>query len=239
MSKLIHYVRRLVISLLGAALLWTPFSIAQAQEDTETQAQNTAEVSYEAPDDLQTELPQEPAVEFKEQKTVDLGFLAFLGPILKLIFYALIAAAIGFIIYSILKEIIRVRRNMRPKTEDEDAPAIPDYQPDEETARILLADAEKLAAEGKYAEAVHIILFRSIQDIQDKRPHHVKNSLTSREISQLPILSQKAREGFSMIGRLVENSFFGGGALSQADYAASVSTYKNFAFERKPKARKR
>ena len=240
MLSLIQYVRRFVVTLLGALLLSVPVAAQEAEEqdqqavEFEMPAGLQTEFTYEPPEDLQTKLPQDKARELKERKQREpwgiFKFLGTLGPLFKLIFYGLLAAAVGFIIFTIVREIVRIRNNMVPKDKDEDMPEAPDYQPDAETARILLADAEKLAAQGKYEEAVHAILFRTIQDIQDKRPHHVKRSLTSREISRLPILSEKARKGFSMIGRLVENSFFGGGTLTEEDYTTSVATYKNFAF---------
>ena len=260
MISLIQYVRRFVVALFGTLLFVLSASAQEVPEDYEIieteqllpegeetpveaiEGQTIFEMpkglqtnlTYEPPEDLQTKLPQDKARELKQRKQREpwgiFKFLGTLGPLFKLIFYGLLAAAVGFIIFTIVREIARIRNNMVPKDKDEELPETPDYQPDAETARILLADAEKLAAAGKYEEAVHAILFRTIQDIQDKRPHHVKRSLTSREISRLPILSEKAREGFSMIGRLVENSFFGGGTLTKVDYTTSVATYKSFAF---------
>jgi hypothetical protein len=201
-----------------------------------TDAQRSVELDFEfvLPEDLQRDLPQAAAREIQERPPAkDPWFdLSFLGPILKLLFWGILAVALLFVAYAVISEIIRARKNFAPKNEDEDLPDIPVYTPDEEEARVLLDDADKLAAEGKYEEAVHILLFRSIQDISAKRPHYVKRSLTSREISALPILTQKAKDGFSTIGRLVESSFFGGKPLDAADYALSKDAYKSFAFEK-------
>jgi len=189
---------------------------------------------FEMPAELQSTLPQDkartaPKAKPPREPWLNLGFL---GPVFQLVFYAILAFAVLYILYLILSTIITARRNYSPKDDGEDLPEIPTYQPDKETARVLLDDADKLASQGKFAEAVHAILFRSIQDIEDKRPHHVKRSLTSREIGKLSILSPTARTGFARIGKLVESSFFGGQALGVQDYEISKAAYKDFAFEK-------
>lgn len=188
---------------------------------------------FEIPPEYQTELPQDKAKLAPEPKPVKkpLFDLGFLGPIFQLIFYGLLTLAVVYILYLILNTIIATRRSTVKADKTAETPDIPAYQPDAETARVLIDDADSLAAQGKFAEAVHILLFRSIQDIEDKRPHHVKRSLTSREIASLSILSPKARNVFSQIGKLVEKSFFGGGLLSMEDYELSKAAYKAFAFE--------
>jgi len=193
-----------------------------------------AKFKFDMPDELQSELPQDtaritPNPKSKRNGWLDLGFL---GPVFQILFYGIMAAAVLYILYLILSAIIMARRNHAPRQDDEDKPEVPSYQPDVETARVILHDADKLAAQGKFGEAVHAILFRSIQDIEDKRPHHVKRSLTSREIAGLSVLSPTARAGFSTIGNLVERSFFGGRTLGADDYEISKSAYKEFAFEK-------
>ncbi|MBL4852807.1 MAG: hypothetical protein JKY25_01040 [Robiginitomaculum sp.] len=190
--------------------------------------------TFDMPDELQSKLPQDKARTAPKPKPprnswLDLGFL---GPVFQILFYGILAAAVLYILYLILSAIVVARRGYTPKDDEEDLPETPTYQPDEETARVLLDDADKLAAQGKFAEAVHAILFRSIQDIEDKRPHHVKRSLTSREIAGLSVLSPTARAGFSTIGALVERNFFGGRPLGAGDYEISKSAYKDFAFEK-------
>ncbi|MCF6274497.1 MAG: hypothetical protein L3J05_01880 [Robiginitomaculum sp.] len=189
--------------------------------------------TFEIPPEYQTELPQDKAkLAPKPRKQRDPWFsLGFLGPLFQLIFYGILALAVIYILYLILSAVVIAKRSHVRADDAEDVPDTPVYQPDAETARVLIDDADGLAAQGKFAEAVHILLFRSIQDIEDKRPHHVKRSLTSREISRLSILSPKARNVFSQIGKLVENSFFGGRPLGAEDYELSKAAYKAFAFE--------
>ncbi len=189
--------------------------------------------TFEMPPGYQTDLPQDKAkLEPKPEKTkVPFFDFGFLGPTLQIIFYGILALAVLYILFLIINTIVVTKRSAVKNEKAEELPDVPTYQPDAETARILLDDADALAAQGKFAEAVHILLFRSIQDIEDKRPHHIKRSLTSREIAHLSILTPKARAVFSQIGKLVEKSFFGGGHLNVEDYQLSKSAYKAFAFE--------
>ena len=133
--------------------------------------------------------------------------------------------------YLVFNSLIAIKRSKVEPEAVEDLPEIPTYAPDAETAKVVLDDADKLAAQGKFAEAVHVILFRSIQDIEKKRPHHVKRSLTSREIATLSILCTRAQEVFAQIAKLVENSFFGGRPLGVTDYETSKSAYQQLVSE--------
>ena len=226
----------LVLLIFALGLAWSLPASGQKVEDKAPEAtENISEhkFSFEMPPEYQTELPQDKAkLAPKPKERKDPWFsLGFLGPLFQLVFYGLLALAVAYILYLILNAVVIAKRSYVKAEKAEDIPNIPVYQPDAETARVLMDDADGLAAKGNYAEAVHILLFRSIQDIEDKRPHHVKRSLTSREIASLSILSPKARDVFSQIGKLVENSFFGGRPLGVEDYELSKAAYKAFAFE--------
>lgn len=97
-------------------------------------------------------------------------------------------------------------------------------------ARTLLEDADKLAAAGQFAEAVHLILFRSIEDIEGKRPDLISPALTSRDIAGLEGVPERVRRTFSDIAAVVERSFFGGRAVGAEEFAACRKAYEGFAF---------
>lgn len=157
------------------------------------------------------------------------AIFSFLAPILPYIFYGLLALGVGTILYFILRDVIGLRLPEKPDTKPAEADVTPLYAPSTDEARILLGAVDALAAEGKYAEAVHTLLYRSIQDIDLKRPNQIRRSLTSREIGQLDILTPDARSAFSLIGRVVETSFFGGRALGQGDFQKCRDAYEQFA----------
>lgn len=153
-----------------------------------------------------------------------------LGPILKVMFYGLVVGIVLYIAYLVISEAVKLKRAHVPK-EKISAPVIPAYQPRAEDAQIILDDVDRLAAQGRFDEAVHTLLLRSIQDIRKNRPKSVPRALTSREISVLDILSLKAQQAFKQIGDRVEISYFGGAPLDEEAFKLSRKAYEDFAFE--------
>lgn len=92
-------------------------------------------------------------------------------------------------------------------------------------ARALLAEADALAAEGRYAEAVHLLLYRSVEDIEGRRPGLVQPAMTSRELAEAEGLPSIARGAFSRIARAVEISLFGGRSIDAGAWGECRSAY--------------
>lgn len=105
---------------------------------------------------------------------------------------------------------------------------MPAWQPTAEQARLLLQDADALAAQGRFEDAAHLLLLFAIQEIGDRRPGLVLPALTSREIATLDALSPQARQIFSHIALVVERCLFGGRILSADDYAEVRRTFERF-----------
>jgi hypothetical protein len=151
-----------------------------------------------------------------------------IAPLLKWIFWIGAAAIAALVLYALVREVLRLRMPAaRPKTQA--AEAVPEWRPDAAAARDLLAAADALAAEGRYSEAAHLILLRSVADIESRRPRSVRPALTTREIAGLSALPPSARPAFAQIGRVVERSLFGGAPVQAADYAACRRDYEAFA----------
>jgi hypothetical protein len=111
------------------------------------------------------------------------------------------------------------------------ADAIPveeEWALDAAPVRAWLDEADALAAQGRYAEAVHHLLFRSIEDIEHRRPNLVRPALTSRELSAASAIPGAARDLFSGIARVVERSLFGGRSVGPDDWQAARTTYADF-----------
>lgn len=104
-----------------------------------------------------------------------------------------------------------------------------EWAPDAAGARSWLEEADALALEGRFAEAIHHLLFRSVNDIANRRPALVRPALTSRELAASPAIPTRARELFAGIARLVEQSLFGLRPVNERDWSAARQAYSNFA----------
>ena len=154
--------------------------------------------------------------------------LQAMGPVLKWVFWIGLALLAGLILYAIVREILRLRAP-RPKPAK---PAVGDetvWRPDVQTARDLLTEADALADRGLFAEAAHLLLLRSVQDIEKRQPRALRASLTTREIAALTALPDAARPAFALIGRVVERSLFGGAPVNAGDFADCRRAYEAFA----------
>lgn len=107
-----------------------------------------------------------------------------------------------------------------------------DLAPDRAEAQALLSDADALAAQGRYGEAVRLLLARSIGQIANRRPDLVHPSSTARELGRLEALPEKARRAFLSIARSVERALFALEDLNERDWHEARAAYADFALER-------
>lgn len=155
-------------------------------------------------------------------------FLASLAPIFPYIFWGGLIIGGLAILFFILRELVGLRLP-RFKRKPRAGPPEAEWRPTEARARTLLEEADRLAAQGRYDEATHLILFRSIEDIDGRWPNLVRPALTSRDIAAHRGLPDLARETFGEIARVVERSFFGGAKLGPDDFAFCRGAYEAFA----------
>lgn len=107
-----------------------------------------------------------------------------------------------------------------------DAPVI-----DRAAALALLEDADALAAQGRFDEAVHLLLQRSVHHIATARPDWLSPSSTAREIGLIPGLPAAARTAFVLITREVERSLYALRALAADDWHRAREAYAAFALQ--------
>ncbi len=138
---------------------------------------------------------------------------------------AVAALALAWAIYQRLRHgEWRLPRRRRAEFVDP-GPKEEDWAPEAAPARSWLREADALAAQGRYAEAVHHLLFRSIEDIGRRRPRLVRPALTSRELAAAEALPPPARSLFARIAGLVERSLFGGRPVEAGDWTAARAAY--------------
>lgn len=127
----------------------------------------------------------------------------------------------------VLRPLLDARRS-RPAGEE------PEWSPDRAAAVALLEDADRLAAEGRYGEAAHLLLQRSVHHIAEARPDWLQPASTAREIAVLALLPERARQAFAAIATRVERSLFALRELDAADWQAARAAYADFALQRLP-----
>lgn len=149
----------------------------------------------------------------------------------RIILWTLLAAAVlvlGWAIYNRLRlgewRLRRAQDALPANAGDED-----EWAPEQTGVRSWLDEADALALDGLYAEAIHHLLFRSIEDIASRRPGAIRPALTSREIGASQVIPPRARELFTGIAELVERTVFGGRPAGEADWIAARGSYANFA----------
>jgi hypothetical protein len=157
--------------------------------------------------------------------------IEFLAPFLNIIFWAGVALVVGAIIYVIVREVLRRLPQSADEATAEEAIPVPEYRPAAARAHALLEEADRLAAEGRFGEAVRVLLHRSIEDMEKVFPTAIMPSMTSREISTIEHLSARGRSTFTKIAQAVERSLFAGRPLTADTYTDCRHAYESFALE--------
>jgi hypothetical protein len=185
-------------------------------------------IQFDLPEKLPE--PRDPPPEWLEPVLRAIGnFVQWVGGGWQVILWVIgivIAIALLFALVPSLREWIAERLGRRRVVEE-----APPWTPTETRARALLEDADALAAEGRFDEAVHLLLFRSIDDIVAWRGDVVRPADTSRDIARAEALPPHARGVFAGIVAAVERSLFGGRALGADDWQRARADYAGFALK--------
>jgi hypothetical protein len=152
------------------------------------------------------------------------------APYARILLWTVLIAAIAALAWLLLSRwrsgewrLPRWRRRGAASAEEEE------WVPPAAPMRAWLEEADALAANGQFGEAVHHLLKRSIDDIAHRRPHLVRPALTSRDIAAAEAIPPGARTLFAGIVATVERSLFGGRPVSAGEWSATRETYANFA----------
>jgi len=145
--------------------------------------------------------------------------------------WVLVGVAVIAALYIAARLVGPLADQRRASAKAADAPE-PEWQPDREETLALLEDADRLAAEGRFDEAAHLLLKRSVAQIARAKPEWVEPSSTARELAALPRLSAAAAHAFSVISEKVERSLFALRSLSQQDWEQARAAYADFALAR-------
>ena len=151
--------------------------------------------------------------------------LAEAWPVLKWLLLAFFAAFLAYMVWQLIAPLLG-----RPWRRADQA--APEWRPDRIEAEALLEEADALAAAGRFDEATHLLLRRSVSQIATARAEWVRPASTARELAHLPALPDAARTAFAALAGLVERSRYALRALDAADWHAAREAYAAFALER-------
>lgn len=166
-------------------------------------------------------------------------FLRWIGsfmpdaPYARILLWTIIAALALLLIWMVQDRIRhgiwRLPRWQRRRMAGPAATQEEDWTPEAAPARAWLTEADALAGEGRYEEAVHHLLLRSVEDVSRRRPQIVRPSLTSRDLSQAAGIPHAPRRLFAEIAAAVERSLFGGRAIDAQEWSRCRAAYADFA----------
>ncbi|QLC23201.1 hypothetical protein HFP51_14010 [Parasphingopyxis sp. CP4] len=157
-----------------------------------------------------------------------LEWLGTLGPFWEALFWIAAVGIGGLILFSIGRSLVRYFSDRQPAIEEEEEDEI--WRPEAKAAIGLLGDADALAQQGRYAEAVHLLLHRSVADIEERLPDFLRPALTSRDISRAETLPSPARSAFTSIATVVERGIFATRPVDEQGWSEARSAYEEFAF---------
>lgn len=153
------------------------------------------------------------------------------APYARILLWTVIAAAALALTWLVIQRLRHGgwRLPRRKRATVETLPVEDDWRPDAEPAREWLRTADALAAEGRFADAVHHLLLRSVEDIGRRRPRALSPARTSRELATEPAIPASARALFADIAARVEASLFGGRPVDAGEWQAARAAYADFA----------
>ncbi|MFT4027952.1 MAG: hypothetical protein QM676_14305 [Novosphingobium sp.] len=145
-------------------------------------------------------------------------------PVFEKILIGLAAVGVLILLWVLIKPLLARLSQPRPEAE-------PEWAPDRAEALALLEDADRLAAAGKFDEATHLLLKRSVGQIAQARPDWLSPASTAREIAGILALPAVARAAFATIAGRVEASRYALRPLGSGDWDAARKAYADFALQ--------
>jgi hypothetical protein len=94
---------------------------------------------------------------------------------------------------------------------------------------IVLEAADDLAAQGRFVEAMHVLLLQALADIRRRLDEEFADSMTSREILRSRQLSDTLRRPLREVINRVEWTYFGGHPASRDDYLVCRASFSALA----------
>jgi hypothetical protein len=166
----------------------------------------------------QTEMPAATAAELPQIRplTIPEGVIR----VLRILFWAFVIVGVVLVLAQLVNAApslaARLRRRAAKGSGQAGVPIVADA--DRERLGDILAEADRLAGAGDFADALHLILLYCVAELRRRRGLGVPAALTSREILRLSALPEAPRAALAVIVAAVELSHFGGRAVDAGTY---------------------
>ena len=210
-------VRSCLAGLILAALV-LPAAVSAAPDPAETAQAVAASL------DLQTQLPvaKPEAPELRDAPDLPGKPWKLTGDIAQVILYAALAVGIALVLYT-----------LRDRLPSFGTPRLAARRPDAVAQAAALErmveaqiEADELAGQGRYAEAMHALLLRSLTEMRRRLQVSFADSLTSREILRVMDLPELGKLALADLIRRVELVYFGLHVAGREDYTACRASYE-------------
>ena len=160
--------------------------------------------------DLQTELRREPEPSgFKFSLPAETLYLA-------------VIVGVAVLLYA-FRDMIPILRSGRGGVWDDDEAG--SLQTGPRTPEVVLGAADELAAQGRFVEAMHVLLLQALAEIRRRLDEEFADSMTSREILYSKRLSDALRRPLREVVARVEWSYFGEHPAAREDYVACRASF--------------
>jgi hypothetical protein len=137
----------------------------------------------------------------------------------------------GLVIVAALLSAVAVYRHLAGYTAD-DEPERPPGRDELQLAAVIERprdDADELAAQGRFADAIHTLLLRTLHELASQHLVRVTPAMTSREILARVSLLGEAREALAGLIVAVEQTWFGDDVPHGDDYQRCRAQFDRFA----------
>jgi hypothetical protein len=216
---------RVALSIAGsaaiAALLFADPAGAQEHQDAQALAGQAIHRL-----DLQTKLLADQAIhkldlqtELRREEKQDEPYQLTLPP--ETVWIAVIVSVI-ILLYA-FRDMIPVLRAGRSGTWAEDETDA--LQAGPRAPEVVLDAADELAAQGRFVEAMHVLLLQALADIRRRLREEFADSMTSREILRSRQVSDALRRPLRDVISRVEWTYFGGHPAVRDDYLACRASF--------------
>lgn len=154
-----------------------------------------------------------------------MGFSALAQALL----FGLMALGVGLAIFWLAREITGYQGDAPASADEEGGDEGPRDGPDRAVVERPLGDADELARQGRFGEAIHVLLLRTLQELARRLPERLPSSLTSREIVSRVRMPDEARNALSVLVGAVEVSHFGAATPGSAEFQQCRHHFQTFA----------